>query len=292
MAFPWQDRSGSFAPVRAAALFLCCLPAGWIALEAAMGWLGPRPFTTAIHQSGDWAIRLLVATLAVSPLRRIMHWPKLIGARQILGLAAAAYASGHILLYVADQKLDLARVVSEVVQRFYLGIGSMAWIGLLILTVNSGTKAVSKLGSAEWTRLHKAVHPIVALGLFHFFLQSKLDVSEPILLAGMTFWLWGYRWLQNRDSTESAALVGLAVFATAATALVQIAWYGLATRVRAADLTSGFFDFEYEINEMWYVFSVALAIALARYLIARTNGAPPLRQRPSVRRIQEPGVQA
>ena len=292
MALWWQDRSGAFAPVRAAALALSVAPALWIGAQAVLGWLGPRPITEAIHQCGDWSIRLLLATLAVSPLRRIIHWPRLIGARQVFGLAALAYAALHVGLYVADLKFDLGKVLSEIVQRVYLGIGSIAFVGLLILGRSSGVAAVRRLGAAEWTRLHALVHPIAALALLHFFIQKKLDVTEPLLLTGFAVWLWGYRRLQRRDSTEAPALVGLAVAASIATLAVQLAWYGLATRVTTSAILSGLLDFEYEINVIWYVLGITLAVALARWLIARSDRVHDRRTPETGRRaVQAPGVQ-
>lgn len=276
MALPWQDRAGAFSPYRAAALLLAVSPAMWLAIQSAAGWLGPRAIANATHQTGDWTIRFLLLTLLVTPLRRIAHLPRLIVTRQVFGLASLAYAAVHVLLYVVDQKFDLVKVASEIIQRIYLGIGSMAFVGLLILGFNSGARAVARLGGAEWAQLHKLIHPITALGLLHFFIQSKLDVTEPILLSGFALWLWGYRWLQPRGGATPIGLTGLAVAACAGTLLVQIAWYGLGTNIRVASVLSGVLDFEYEINMIWYVLIVTLALAALQKL--RGNGGGRARQ--------------
>lgn len=273
MVWPWQDGNARLSPVRAAALLLAALPALWIGWQALNGLLGPRPVTAAIHQSGDWAMRLLVATLFITPLRRLLHWPKLIGARQIFGLASAGYAFAHLALYAMDQKFDLLHVAGEIARRIYLGIGSMALIGLMILTATSGRSAVRRLGGAEWTRLHRLVHPVAALALLHFFIQSRLDVTEPLLLSGLLLWLWGYRWMQKHASVETGALAGLAVTATLGTLFIQLGWYGLATRVRVSAILEGMFDFSYEINIVWIVFGITLLLALARVFTARFDPA-------------------
>ncbi|MDQ2634632.1 MAG: sulfoxide reductase heme-binding subunit YedZ, partial [Pseudomonadota bacterium] len=123
---PWTDRSGKFSPLKAIVLGGACLPALWLAWAAFSGALaaaappgplGARPITEAIHQTGDWAIRFLMMSLAVTPLRRIANWPKLILVRRMLGVTALFYALAHLTLYTIDLKLDLLRVASEIVSR-------------------------------------------------------------------------------------------------------------------------------------------------------------------------------
>ena len=85
----------------------------WLLLRWGVGDLGPRPLTEAIHRSGDWAVRLLVLALAVTPARAVLDWPRVVLVRRMLGVAAAAYAGLHLLLYMADQKWDLVTVASD-----------------------------------------------------------------------------------------------------------------------------------------------------------------------------------
>ena len=122
---PWTDRAGNFSPLKAAVFCGICVPAIMLGIDAAQGTLGPeivgplgaRPITEAIHRTGDWAIRFLMLSLAVTPLRRILNWPKLILVRRMLGLAALSYALAHLTLYAVDLKLDLLRVASEIALR-------------------------------------------------------------------------------------------------------------------------------------------------------------------------------
>ncbi len=97
---PWTDRTGRFAPLKCAAFAGVLMPALWIVIEARFGWLGERPITEAIHQSGLWAVRLLAMTLAVTPARLALRWPKLISIRRILGVSVMAYALLHVALYM------------------------------------------------------------------------------------------------------------------------------------------------------------------------------------------------
>ena len=100
----------------------------WIAYQAATGDLGARPVTEAIHQAGDWALRFLFVTLAITPAQRILHYPRIILARRTLGVASAGYALLHLSLYVLDQHFDLFKVASEIVLRIYLLIGASHWL--------------------------------------------------------------------------------------------------------------------------------------------------------------------
>src|SRR5215475_398122 len=125
-----RERSGRWSPVKIAAFTAAILPALWIAYQAVTGDLGARPVTEAIHQAGDWALRFLFLTLAVTPAQRILAYPRIILARRTLGVAAAAYAILHLSLYALDQHFDLAKVASEIVLRIYLLIGAVALIGL------------------------------------------------------------------------------------------------------------------------------------------------------------------
>ena len=120
---PWTDRSGKFSVLKAAVLAGCCFPALWIAWRAVSGDLGPRPYDEAILRTGDWAIRFLWLSLAVTPLRFIANWPRLIVVRRMLGVTAALFAVSHLTLYALDLQLDIARIASEIALRFYLTNG-------------------------------------------------------------------------------------------------------------------------------------------------------------------------
>ena len=198
---PWTDRAGRFSLLKAAVLAGLCMPALLLAISAAQGTLvpagspgllGARPITEAIHETGDWAIRFLLLSLAVTPLRRIANWPKLIMVRRMIGLSALFYALTHLFLYTWDMKFDLAHVALEILQRFYLTIGFVALLGLAALGSTSTDAAIRRLGK-NWVRLHKIVYVIGVLAAFHFFIQSKADVYQPTLLAGLFILLMLYR---------------------------------------------------------------------------------------------------
>lgn len=228
---PWLDRQGRFSALRAAAFALTLLPAVLVLYAAWMGQLGSKPWTEAIHRVGTWAVRLLILSLAISPLRRLLDWNKLIGIRRMLGLSVMAYALGHLGLYCIDMAFDWGLIVSEIVKRFYLTIGFVALLGLCALGATSTDGMIRRLGK-NWQRLHNLVYPIAAIALLHFALQSKIDVTEPVLMSGLFILLLLYRGLYRWKLPVSLpALAGIALLAGLATALLETGWYALTSGV-------------------------------------------------------------
>lgn len=230
LAAPFCDPSGRFSALKAGCLAFCLLPAALVLGQALAGMLGPRPITEAIHQVGDWTVRLLLLTLAVTPARALLDWPRVVLLRRMLGVATACYAVLHLTLYAMDQQWNLEIVASEIALRFYLTIGFACVLGLLALAITS-TDGWQKRLRGGWKKLHRLVFPIAVLALFHYFIQSKIDVSSATFYAGLFFWLMLWRALPRRWRGRALALPGLAIGAGLATAAVEALWYGLATRV-------------------------------------------------------------
>lgn len=275
---PWTDRAGKLSPLKTVAFAGTLLPALLLAYYALAGFpqgggtsslLGPRPFTAAIHHTGDWAIRLLVLSLAVTPLRRIGQWPKLILIRRMLGIAALCYAVGHLLLYFFDQNWDVARVVGEIAQRVYLTIGFVALLGLIALGATSTDGAVRRLGR-NWNRLHKVVYGIGMLAGLHFFMQSKADVYQPTLLAGFFILLMLYRLAHWRgfSLTSPLVLASIAVCAALATVAIEATWYGLATGVPPNRVLMANLQFSYSVRPTWWILATGLGAAVLGYFRA------------------------
>jgi sulfoxide reductase heme-binding subunit YedZ len=243
---PWRDRTGAFSPFKALVFAALFVPAALLAQAAWETALGPKPWQAATHDSGTWAIRLLLLSLLVTPARQVLRQARLVEVRRMLGVACFAYALLHLGLYAGDQGFDLVKVGSEIARRIYLTIGFVALAGLAALAATSTDAALRRLGGASWRRLHRLAYPLAALALVHFTLQSKADVTEPMLMAGLFAWLMGYRVIAPEGGAPGvAALVALAAAAAAATAAVEFAWYALATgidpwRVLAANLDVAF----------------------------------------------------
>jgi methionine sulfoxide reductase heme-binding subunit len=268
---PWNDRTGRFAPLKATTLVLVSLPGAWILFQAlSTGFrpspfgLGPRPLTGAIHQLGDWTIYLLLATLAITPARRLLEWPKLIQVRRIVGLAAMFYILTHFLLYIADSNWDLVFVSREIVLRIYLTIGFLAILSLIALGVTSTDGMIRRMGAVEWNRLHYLIYPITMLAILHYYMQSKVDVSQPVLMSGFFFWLMGYRLLTARGYKSGLVpLIALSVAAALLTAGVEAAWYGLATGIGATRVILANLDLTLQVRPAWWVLVAGLAVTAA-----------------------------
>ncbi len=260
-----REKSGRWSPEKIIAFVGVCLPALWLAYRTGAGDLGARPVTELIHRSGDWAVRILLVTLAITPARRLFHLPKLVNARRTLGVAAAFYIFSHFTLYVIDQKFDLRTVASEIVLRFYLTIGFVGLIGLIALAVTSTDAMIRRLGH-NWGKLHRLAYAIGVIAVVHFALQKKLDIYEPLLMTGFLFWLLAFRAVQRyaREVTFPW-LLALAAFATLFTALYEALWYGVLTGVDARRILAinlNVSDFSMLRPAVW-VLIVTLAVALA-----------------------------
>src|SRR6478736_859595 len=207
-----------------------CLPA----LDLAWRWysddLGARPVTQATHITGDWAVVFLLCSLALTPARSVYDWMPLVQIRRRIGVAAALYAGLHFLIYVADQKWNLIVVALEIAKRFYLTIGFTALLMLAALAITS-TNGWQRRLKRNWKRLHWLVYPAAVLAIVHFFIQSKANVGEPTVAAGLFAWLMAWRWMPQRLRTRYLGLVLLAVGATLGAVVFEIAWYGLVNHV-------------------------------------------------------------
>lgn len=216
--------------LRLATLIGLCLPA----LDLAWRWysddLGARPVTEATHITGDWAVVFLLCSLALTPARSVYDWMPLVQIRRRIGVAAALYAGLHFLIYVADQKWNLVVVALEIVKRFYLTIGFAALLVLTALAITS-TNGWQRRLRRNWKRLHWLVYPGAVLAILHFFIQSKANVGEATVAAGLFAWLMIWRWMPAKLRTRWFGLLLLAVGATLAALVFEVAWYGLVNHV-------------------------------------------------------------
>src|SRR3954453_485043 len=215
-----MDYGGRTSPLKLEVFAALFVPALWVAVAFAVGWLGSRPLNEAIHQLGLWTIRLTFPALAITRLRHILNWSRLLVVRRMLGVAAFAYALGHLTLYAADQAFDLAKIATEIALRIYLAIGFVAVLGLTALAATSTDGMIRRLGARRWQRLHRLVYPIALLAVVHFCMQSKLDLWEPMIMAGLYAGLIFYRVLARPGGARSRlSLVGVAVLGLAVAVL-------------------------------------------------------------------------
>lgn len=160
--------------------------------------LGADPVVEIEHFLGTWALRLLLLTLAVTPLRQITAQPVLLRFRRMLGLYVFAYATLHFAAYLV---LDLggywSQVFEEIVKRPYITVGFAAWLLLVPLAITSTQGWMRRLGR-RWSRLHMLVYAIAVLAVLHFWWIVKSDIREPLLYAAILALLLGWRaWRWN-----------------------------------------------------------------------------------------------
>ena len=182
---PWTDRSGRFSPPRTLAFAAALVPAVILAARWGSDDLGARPLAEAIHVSGDWAIRFVLAAIAVTPLARLAGTARLVAARRTIGLAGLFWATVHVGLWAADLGFAPATLAFEAAVRPYLTLGLVGFVGLVAMGLTSSDGMVKRLGAEHWARLHGLVHPIVIVALVHLTLQSKLDLYQGALLTGL-----------------------------------------------------------------------------------------------------------
>lgn len=179
---------------------LVLLPLGlllWQTWQVASGLdidaLGADPVAEIEHRTGIWALRLLLVTLAVTPLRQLTGQAWLLGLRRMLGLYAFSYASLHLAAFLA---LDLggwwSTIFAEIVRRPYITFGFLAWLGLLPLAITSTRGWMRRLGR-RWGQLHRVVYVVAVLAVAHFWWIVKSDLREPLLYAGILAVLLGWR---------------------------------------------------------------------------------------------------
>jgi sulfoxide reductase heme-binding subunit YedZ len=272
-SWPWRDRTGRLCPLRSVTLLLVLMPAAWLVGQAIAGTLGVEPVKAATNEMGLWTIRLLLVTLAVTPLGCILCSPQVLSLRRMLGVTTMAYALGHLLLYAAEQGFVLPRIATEIALRFYLTIGFVALLGLVVLGWTSTDGWMRKLGK-RWKRLHGLVFPLAVLGVFHFVLQSKSQLWEAIMAAGFLAWLLGWRLLPRPWRAHPAVLLALAPAAGLAAAGLEYAWYALATNLPADRILAANLETDFGLRPAVWVALVALAVpVLALPGWIRTRGA-------------------
>jgi sulfoxide reductase heme-binding subunit YedZ len=238
----------------------------WLAVMALRGDLGARPVTEAIHFTGDWTVRLMWITLAVTPAVCIFKMPKLLYARRTLGVATSTYILIHFSLYIVDQKFNLGVIASEIAMRFYLTIGFIALSGLVLLAITSTDNMVRRLGP-RWNQLHKFVYAIAIIAIIHYLLQSKNDVWQPLLMAGFLVWLLGFRLIRRfKRNVPLIDLAGLGVVSSILTGAIEVLWYHFRSNVPYQRIINANFDFSYVIQPMWWVLAASLGVVVAAWL--------------------------
>lgn len=157
------------------------LPAAWTLFGVTHGMAGPDPIEALMITSGVWALRLLLMTLAMTPLQQATGWAWPLGIRRSLGLAAFFYALAHFMVFgIFDQNLDPFAAWQEIVDHPAVWLGMLALLLLLPLALTSTRGWIRRLGT-NWKRLHRLIYPAAILATLHFAFQVKSDLREPLI---------------------------------------------------------------------------------------------------------------
>ena len=171
----------------------CLIPAADLVVRAFTGGLGVNPIEYLTHQTGIWALRLLLVTLAVTPLRRVTGWNPIIRFRRMLGLFAFTYASLHFLVYlVLDQFFAFDAIVEDVALRRFIMAGFTAFVLLVPLAVTSTEAMIRRMGR-RWQQLHRLVYVSAAGGVVHYLWLVKADVQRPVIYGTILAALLAFR---------------------------------------------------------------------------------------------------
>lgn len=195
--------------LKALAHALALLPLALLVRGALGDTLGADPVAAITHATGDWALRLLLLGLALTPLRRIIGQPWPIRLRRLVGLYAFFYASLHLATYlVLDLGSYWSQILEDIVKRPYITVGFLAWLLLVPLALTSTKGWIRRLGR-RWGQLHKLVYAVAALGVLHFVWLVKSDLREPLVYAGVLALLLGMRlWWKLRRAPAQAPMRG------------------------------------------------------------------------------------
>jgi methionine sulfoxide reductase heme-binding subunit len=195
------------APIKAILFLVCLLPLAQLIQAWYADALGANPIEAITHATGEWTLRFLLITLAVTPLRRLtgLHW--LLRLRRMLGLFCFFYASLHFTTYIwLDQFFDLQGIAKDIVKRPFITVGFAAFVLLVPLAITSNNFAIRRLGGRQWQSLHRSVYGIAILAVLHFWWLVKKDISEPLLYAVILALLLGLRgWWRELERRKQLA---------------------------------------------------------------------------------------
>ena len=179
--------------VKPVIFFMALIPFIWLLLKVFQNDLGPDPAQALSIETGEWALRFLLLTLAITPFRQIFRMAEIARLRRMIGLFAFFYASIHFLSWMAFiLAFRWLAIAEELVERPYITVGFLAYVILFLLGVTSTNSMVRRLGK-NWKRLHKFVYAASILAIVHLLWILRTDVTEAVIYGVLLAILLGYR---------------------------------------------------------------------------------------------------
>jgi methionine sulfoxide reductase heme-binding subunit len=180
--------------VKAFVFLVCLLPLGMLAWKGYLGDLGANPIEKITHSTGDWTLRFLLITLAITPLRRALGAPALIRFRRMLGLFAFFYGCLHFLTYIwLDKFFDVHGMLTDIAKRKFITVGLTAFVLLIPLAVTSTAGWIRRLGGRRWRALHRLIYFSAIAGVIHYLWLVKADIRKPLEYGSILALLLFYR---------------------------------------------------------------------------------------------------
>ena len=207
--------------VKPAVFLIALTPLAWMIWAGLNGQLTADPLKEITHETGDWTLRFIVATLAVTPLRRVFGWNRLIKFRRMFGNFAFFYGTLHFLIYViADRFASLdfpdgfiawstaralaASIWEDIAKRPYITVGFLAFSAMIPLAFTSTTGWIRRMGGKNWQRLHRLIYVTAVLGVVHYWWLVKADIRHPAIYGALVALLLGFRLVIMLQKSRSA----------------------------------------------------------------------------------------
>jgi methionine sulfoxide reductase heme-binding subunit len=194
--------------IKAIIFLLCLIPVAHMVWGIYTDNLGANPVEYITRGTGDWVLRFLLITLAVTPLRKLTGWPWLVRLRRMLGLFAFFYVVLHLITYLwLDQSFDWHAILKDIVKRPFITVGFAGFVLMTPLALTSANAMIRLLGGKRWQALHRAIYVIGTLGVVHYWWLVKRDIREPLMYAVILAVLLGVRvwWKLSERRTSIAA---------------------------------------------------------------------------------------
>jgi sulfoxide reductase heme-binding subunit YedZ len=175
-------------------VFIACLgPTLWLIYLGLTDGLGANPFDKIIKFTGDWTIRLLLITLAITPLRRITGISNLIRFRRMIGLFAFFQALTHVSVYILDKEFAWGEILKDITKRPFIVFGMLALTMMTPLAITSTRKWIARLGGPRWQAVHRLIYFSGIAGVIHYFLNEKSDIRDRVIYIAVLIVLLGFR---------------------------------------------------------------------------------------------------
>jgi methionine sulfoxide reductase heme-binding subunit len=206
---------------KAPVFVLCLVPLAWLVWRGLHGELTANPIEFITHVTGDWTLRFLIITLAITPLRKILRLPQLIRFRRMLGLFAFFYGCLHFSTWVGlDKFFDFVEMWKDVQKRRFITVGFAGFLLLIPLAITSTAGWIRRLGGRRWQLLHRGIYFSAVAGVIHYYWLVKSDIRKPLQYALMVGLLLAWRlgaWLYGRGQRPARSGVASEKLITAET---------------------------------------------------------------------------